>query len=463
MLMKKCVLLLFVVSFSRQILSQQENLQELLYRKQYSQIVSLSDQLQAADSADYQIMYLTGQAYEGLLRYRDAYRFYLHCLTIDSTQTELLNAAARMAANLGKAGDAEFYFLKIWASDTTDFYANYQLARFYVQIGNDEKAVAYYEYLLEQDPDNPTLLRAIGDCFYRLDDRFSATEAYWFAFQNNKENAGLASTLVNALLPLPYEDTIEKALEVCDTALFYNPGNLKLLQNRGTALFTAKKYAEADTVFSMLLEQGDSAYYNLKYAGFSKYYAGQFMNALEPLEKAYLEDESAVDVCLFLGSTLGRTGENKRAYMFFNQVEELMKPNPVYVNLLMEFRGAAYYRDGRYNEASPLFYQLWQTNKRSDLLQNIWYCHANKAVSTLSNDDERARSMFVNVLFASELIDRKNDYQLNPYTLNSVRARLEQFRDEMFFRSMNEYPMIAPDNKKSTITAERLQELIQQL
>ena len=461
--MKRITFLLTLLFFSGIAVSQQENLQDLLNRKLYNQIVAAAAQYTEVDSADYQTMYITGQAYEGLLKYRDAYRFYQHCLSKDSTITELLTAAARMAANLGKAGDAESYFLKIWDSDSTDFYANYQLARFYVQIGNDEKAIDYFEYLLEQDPDNPALLRSLGDCFYRLEDRFSAAEAYWFAFQNNKENAGLASTLVNALLPLPLEDTIDKALEVCDTALVYNTGNLKLLQNRGTALFTAKRYAEADTVFSMLLAEGDSSYYNLKYTGFSKYYAGQFLNALEPLEKAYLEDVSAVDVCLFLGSTAGRTGDNKRAHELFNQVEESLKPNPAFVNLLMEFRGSTYYREGRYQEASSLLYPLWQINKRGDLLQYIWYCHGNKEVDKLSNDDERARSMFVNVLFATELIARKNNIQINPTTLTFVRTQLEKFRDEMFFRSMTEYPMIAPDNKRSTVTAERVQELIRQL
>ena len=461
--MRKIFFLFVLLSCPWMAKSQQENLQDLLNRKQYNQIISFAAQFAAADSSDFQTMYLTGQAYEGLLKYRDAYRYYQHCLTIDSTQTELLYTAARVAANLGMANDAEAYFLKIWASDTTDFYANYQLARFYAQIGNDGKAIEYYEYLLEQDSDNPALLRAIGDCFYRLNQRFDAAEAYWFAFQNNRENAGLASTLVNSLLPLPYEDTFDKALEVCDTALFYNPGNWKLLQNRGTVFFTAKRYAEADSVFSMLLVLGDSSYYNLKYGGFSKYYAGQYMNAIEPLEKAYIEDETAADVCLFLGSVLGRTGERKRAYELFDQVEELLQPNPAFINLLMEFKGSTFYRDSRYREASALLYPLWEKTNRSDLLSNIWYCHGNTEVSKLSNDHERARSMFVNVLFATEWTNRKNDNQINSVTVNNVRSQLEQFRNEMFFRSMNTHPMIAPDNKKSTITAERLLELIQKL
>jgi hypothetical protein len=68
--MKKSLLLLLIVSFSLPIQSQQENLQELLNRKQYNQIITYAAQYTAADSSDYQTMYLAGQAYEGLLKYR---------------------------------------------------------------------------------------------------------------------------------------------------------------------------------------------------------------------------------------------------------------------------------------------------------------------------------------------------------------------------------------------------------
>ena len=457
--MKKIILLLSVISFSWVAKSQQENLQELLNRKQYDQIVLYANQFQFPDSSDFQTMYSIGLAYEGLLKYHDAYRFYQYCLSLDSTQVDLLYAAARMAANLGKTEDAENHFLTIWESDSTNFYANYQLARFYVQSEDDEQAIVYYEYLLERDPNNPILLKTIGDCYYRLNDRFSAAEAYWFAFQNNKENAGLASTLVNTLLPLPLDDVLENALEVCDTALIYNPENKKIIQNKGTVLFTAKRYMEADSVFSVLLEQGDSSYYNLKYGGFSKYYASKYMDSIEPLEKALLEDETAIDVCLFLGSALGRTYDRKSAYKLFDRAEELMQLNPAYLHLLTEFRGTTFYRDGRFNEASVLLYPLWQMNKRSDLLDIIWYCHGNTNVNNIKDDAERERSMFVNVLWATEFERSPNDSKTERQKF--VREQLGRFKEEMFFRGMKDYQMIAPDNKKSVILAARLDELIQ--
>jgi len=457
--------LLLLISCSGVAQSQQESLQKLLNRKQYNQVVSFAEQLQAPDSSDFQTMYIIGQAYEGLQKYRDAYRFYQHCLTLDSIQTELLYANGRMAANLGKVDQAESYFLKIWETDTTDFYANYQLARFYVQIGNDKKAIVHYEYLLEYDPNNTVFLRAVGDCYYRINERFNAMEAYWFAFQNNKENAGLASTLVSALLPLTLIDKLDRVLAVCDTALIYNPGNANILQHKGFAFYTERRYAEADSIFSYLIAQGDSSFYNVKFGGSSKYYAGKHMDAIELLEVAYMEDDTDIEVCMLLGSALGRTYDRKRAIQLFDRVEELMQPNPGLVNLLKQFRADTHYRTGQYREAGVIFYQLWTSDQRSDILLNLWDCYGRRDVNQLQNDDERARSMFVNVLVATER-QRFQNYDRNTttyHTLTFVRSQLVKFREEMFFRGIKEHPMIAPDNKRSTVTEARLQELIQQL
>jgi tetratricopeptide (TPR) repeat protein len=464
--MKKIVVLLILASFSWMAKSQQENLQELLNRKQYNQIVLYVDQLQASDSSDFQTMYVIGQAYEGLLRYRDAYRYYQHCLMLDTKHVELLNTTGRMAANLGKINEAEDYFLKIWETDTADFYANYQLARFYAQSGNDLQAASYYEYLLEQDPNNPALLRAAGDCYSRMNDKSSAVILYGLAFQNNKENAGLASTFINTILPLPDEEKIEKALAVCDTALYYNPGHITLLQNKGMTFFTGRKYAQADSVYSILLAQGDSSFNTVKYCGSSRYHTGKTMNAIEPLEKAHFLDPTDVEVCLLLGSALGRTYDRKRALDLFEWVETFLLPQNqaygaylAYTDLLLQFRAETFTRDGRRNEAAAIYYQQWLTSKRSDKLYQIWTQYGFSDLSRLENDDVRARSLFICVLIATDQNTQKNNSGWGP----SVRRQLVAFREDMFFRGIKEHPMIAPDNKRSTMTEVRLQELIKQL
>ena len=218
--------------------AQEFNWQDLVNRKQYAAVIAHADSLTLADSSNYEIMNAIGQAYEGMLRYQKAYDYYRLCFSMDTTNLDILNILARTATNLGRAEDAERYFHQVLSADSSNFYANYQLARLYFQLGEYEKAVDAYEKLQAQNEDNTVLYRAIGDCYTRMEQYPSATTAYFQAYNLNRENAGLAVALVNSLYRMGASspDYISEGIEICDPALFYNPGNGQLLRRNGLGL-----------------------------------------------------------------------------------------------------------------------------------------------------------------------------------------------------------------------------------
>ncbi|MDR0430273.1 MAG: tetratricopeptide repeat protein [Tannerellaceae bacterium] len=439
--------------------TQDYNLRELLTRKQYATIIEHAGNLSIADSADYQTMNIIGQAYEGMLRYRDALRYYEHCHAMDTGNIDMLNTLARTAVNLGKATEAKQYFRKVLVADSTDFYANYQLARLYYQLGEYEEALEKYQYLLEQDENNPTLLKNEADCFVRLEMPLPAISSYFQAYSLNRENASLGSTLINAMLRIG-GDFAAEALAVCDTVLSYNPGNRLLEQNKGMALYMNKKYVEADTLYSVLMEKGDSSYLTLKYGGASRYYAGQYFRSVEPLEAAYEKDTTSVEVCLLLGSALGKTFDRKRAYVLLDKAEEEMKPSPFLLNQLMLFRAETLQKDGRFDGAMPLYYQLWKDNPlRMDLLWRISTMYYVSDQADYQNEDTRQRGLFIYTLYASEFLKSGED----PVQLLFIRKLLESFYEDAFFRNVAELPMMAPDGKKSKISVIDLRSIINQI
>lgn len=141
------------------------------------------------------------------------------------------------------------------------------------------------------------------------------------------------------------------ALQICDTALFYNPDNRQIRQSQGMALYMTKNYLKADTVYTGLLAEGDSSFLNLKYAGAARYMSGHALDAVEPLGFAYDIDSTDVETVLLYGASLGKTYDRQRAYQLFDQAEECMKPKSFFVNLLTTFRGSTLERDGRFKEA----------------------------------------------------------------------------------------------------------------
>jgi tetratricopeptide (TPR) repeat protein len=453
------VILSAILCFSFSGEAQDTSLQTLADRKQYTAVIQYAGHLSAADSADYTTMNAIAQAYEGLLNYRNAFRYYQYCLQMDTTNADMLNALARIATNLGKASDAEYYFRKVLATDSANFYANYQLARLYYQLGNYEMALEKYNYLLEQNEDNPTLLRNRGDCYTRMENPFAAIISYFHAYSLNRENAGLGSTLINAMLRAGGDFTAE-ALAVCDTALSYNPGNRLLEQNKGMAFYLNKKYAEADTLYADLVAKGDSSYLTLKYGGASHYYAGQYMRSIEPLEAAYLKDTTSVEVCLLLGSALGKTYDRQRAYLLLNKAEEGMKPEPFLLNQLTLFRAETLQRDMRFQEAIALYYQLWKANpSRLDPLWRISSMTFRSNQSEYENDNLRQRGLFNQVMYATEFLKSGGD----TVQLLIIRKLLESFYEDAFFRTVTELPMTAPDGKKSNISVIDLRSLINQI
>jgi tetratricopeptide (TPR) repeat protein len=457
--------LFIIVSFCfciSAVVAQYSEWRDLLDKKQFGDVITQAGGLQPADSADFSKMYLLGQAYEGLLKYKEAYDCYKRCYTSDTTQTDLLNTLARVSNYIGKVKESEKYYKQVLRYDSADFYANYQLARLYVQVGNNREGMKYYNYLLEKDSGNPVILRAKGDCYTRMDSLFPAMVCYHEAYYKNVENAPLAMLLVNTLLNLHHpllNDFAGEAMFVCDTALFYHPEDRGLRQKKAMIYYVKKDYVRSDSIYTQLLSEQDSSYITLKYCGCARYYSGKWDDAVEPLEKAFERDSSAYDVCLLLGASIGRTYDIKQAFQYFDKAEKLMEPDEYWSDILIQFRAEMFVKTGSCNKGAELYYRLWKKEKKQlSWLQNIQYCYARKNMEEMS-DEDRQRSLFITYLYASEISEKqKKTEQLNQYMY--LRFALEKFDEEMFFRGVDHLPMLSPDNRKNTLSKEKLKELL---
>jgi len=439
---------------------------DYIENKQFEKVISAAGELQPTDSTDYSKLYLIGQAYEGLLKYKEAYNCYRQCYLLDSTHIDMLNTLARIAAGLGKMQEAERYYQRVLESDSTNFYANYQLARLYVSLERYTQGLYYFGLLLENDSTNAIILRAIGDCFKSLGFLESALEYYREAYYANIENASLASLLINTLLTLnnPMEnDYSSEALVICDTALLYNPGHKTLRQNKAMTYYVKNEFVKSDSMYTSLLEDKDSSYITLKYCGCARYYARKWFDAIEPFELAFDIDPTALDVCILLGSALGKTYDPAQAAQLFNKAESLMEPNPYWNEKLMQFRAELYVKTGERNKGAELYYQLWKNEEKLEkqlpwlqLIQRSYF------LEDKMSDEDRQRCLFINYLYASELLKSRKSSEMTR-ELSYLHTVLKKFEEEMFFRSVTSLPMISPDNKKNTLTIEKLKELTKKL
>lgn len=456
----KFSLLLFLCALSHWGQAQNFTLQELVNKKQFQEVIARADSLAPADSADYATMSAVGQAYEGMLRYKDAFACYLHCYHMDTTSYDALGSVARMAMNLGKASVAQECFQKVLQKDSADFFANYQLGRLYAQLGDYENAIRRFDVLRNQDTTviNPVIYRNIADCYMKMNSIGAATICYFQAYDANRENAGLAGALVNCLLRQGGPNVLD-AIQICDTALYYNPGNRSLMGNKAMAYYMNKQYEKSDSIYEILLAGKDSSFLTLKYGGASRYLSGRAFDAIPLLEKAYRRDTMDVETNLLLGAALGKTYDRKRAFELFDRADQLMQPNEALSNMLLVSRGETLWADGQERKADALFYKAWLENKdRLDFLFRIDGQYPNWGAA-YKTDERRSRALFIKNLFLNEcFLTRRKTKGFHTY-----RYFLQYMYEDAFFQSKNELVMIAPDGKKSKLAVEDLKKLIDRL
>lgn len=455
----KFSLILFLCICSLAGLAQNATFQELVNKKQFDVVIARADSLTPADSADYAIMSAVAQAYEGMLRFKDAYTCYKHCLSMDTTNVDALNALARASQNYGKVGEAKRCYLKVLETDTLNFYANLQLARLYYQLGEYGESMEYYNTLNEIEYNNPILITGLADCHMKRNtgpNTLIAVSLYMEALKLNPENTRIASSLINTLMAI---NDPKGALAVCDTALFYNSENRSVRQSQGMALYMVRDFVRADSAYSCLLAEGDSSFLTCKYTGASRYMAGQPMDAIEPLQLAYEMDTTDVETTLLLGGALGKTYDRKRAYELYDQAEKNMQPKPFLLDMLFTFRTETYKRDGRFLEAYAMYYDAWKKNpKRLDLLGKI-SMHYGNSIQEYANEEERQRGLFIKNLYIKELLKKgepiKYGFVYRPFLISMY--------EDAFFRNVDALPMLAPDGRKSKLPVTELHALIDQL
>lgn len=451
------LLFLCVLPFTGQ--AQSSALQELVNNKQYILAAARADSLTHADSTDYTTMSAIGQAYEGLMRYKEAYLCFRHCLMMDTTNVDALNAVARSAANFGKIAEAKRCYRKVLETDSLNYYANLQLARLHYQLGDYGQATEYYHVLSSIEGENPSILTGLADCHIKRGgpNTLIALELYGRALELNPENVRTASSLINILLQM---GDGKGALQVCDTALFYNPDNRQIRQSKGMALYLTKKYSDADSIYTNLLAEGDSTYLNLKYAGAARYMSGHALDAVEPLEEAFGLDTTDVETILLYGATLGKTYDRQRAYQLFDLAEETMQPKRFYVNLLTSFRADALQRDGRFNDAEKIYYAAWkndpeQLNFLSEISRHYWDLDPELA----KNETRLQKALFGKYTYLTAYIKAAKPMK----EMYSYRPFFEKVCEDAFFKSQTELTMLAPDGKKSKVSVDDLQALIKRI
>ena len=440
---------------------------ELLYSGQHKELIQLiqneiPDQNITGDTAC-----TLAQASEGLLKYRQAYTYYGRWLSHDSTSVEALNATARMALQLGRIQEGEELYLKSYTIDSMNFNSGLQLAKLYYQLRDFDKAYRYYYALLLQDTTNISLLTSVGDCLYEMGNPYSVN-FYMEALDLNKENVPLSIKLINNMLDLRNQAPVymDISMNVCDTALVYNPNNHSLLRSKGVIHYLRKEYHPCDSIMSNLIAEGDSTLMNFRYVSLAKYNDNLFFDALPYMEHYYQNDTTNMEALMLLGVSLGRTYDRRRALYLFDQVEKKLQPPEELLENLSIQRGKVHQANGpaSTNVAANYYWQAYLYDGRNrlsalSLLKDL-YGYINRTQLEEADSKRYAQILFANVAYLKEvqqnLEESKNENRIN---ISTAKHSLSLFLEDMLFLDVNRLLMELPDGKTEWVTLEELERL----
>jgi tetratricopeptide (TPR) repeat protein len=189
--------------------------------------------------------------------------------------------------------DAESYYQRAYAIDTTNQTILFNMAGINLRRGNFLKAELYYKQIVSKDTGNFTVYKQLASLSERKNDTVSAINYYEHANKINPNDVDIATSLADFYTTLKHFD---KALNVLNKAAVGDPDNIFILFSTVKLTYSESKWAETAEVCNRLIRMDAAnaeiltklgiAYYNLKnYACGAETFAG--LKGIEQTEYSF--------------------------------------------------------------------------------------------------------------------------------------------------------------------------------
>lgn len=452
--------------------SSDQSLDKLMTENRYYEVLKHTDSLVRSGIHTSAVYSRAGKANEKIMRYNDARCYYKKWLELDSMNLTARASVAYMTNLAGHTDEAIRLYEQLIESDSLNFDINYQLARIYQQNKKTLKAIAVYTRMWMRDTNNITLLKRLGDCYVDAGLPEAAVSCHDRAFGFDPRNAGQAVKTVNLiLLNRDYFDNfIEKVTAIVDTALLYSPESVTLLQSKGLVEYMNNHFKSCDTIFTRLIEKGDSSKVNFKLQGLARYADKKFYNALKPLEvsDSMFQDQKGnrtdMEIALKYGECLGRYGRGSQALQVFDEIERQLIPDSSFFSQLNLMRGMAFANMGQYTNARKYYWRAYKFNEgnKQAVVNLVSLCYnivLDDEERKSASENEIKKALYTHILFLRKVKDLNMDDENSMH--QSSREVLTKELELMFFKSDKNLQIMDWDGQKYIYTADELKRIIE--
>lgn len=349
------------------ILTAQTNtsLQEAMANYDYETALTLISQ----EKATLPLLYQKGKALKGLGRNAEALGVFQEIIRNDSLQLRSYLEAAECNKALAKYEQALDNYRHAIHLNPQHKYARMQYISLLLALKRYHESLAESESLAQQDSSAYVLhLRAesMERCATNAD-IMQVINAYRDIQERYPDDYLSAAKLGNIYIAgQQYKDAID-ITEQYRTNI--DSTNMAINRINAQAYCLNQNYPVAINRYEQLLQEGDSTFQTLFYAGISYYATNQFYEVHDLLEKALQEDPTNINVLYYLGRACAKTSWKEEGIEHLEHAIQLSTPNDsvmsrLYVGLADCYKMAHKYKEQaealikQYNEYDPQKHHL---------------------------------------------------------------------------------------------------------
>ncbi len=225
----------------------------------------------------------------------------------------------------GKLSEAEGYYSRILAQDTTELPALFSLAGINQAKGNFVRASGYYKTILAIDSNNFSVYR-------QLSDMIEASEGLLFAApylaKANFLNPLDGDVAYNYSKILKSAKQYKLAEEVLDIAIAADSTNLILLRGKAELAFAVDKWPVVIEICNKLITEGDQGVHILKMLGEAYYSSKKYAMAIEIFQGMEQNLQQSESTLYFIAMSYKALENYPKAIEYFNKtLKESISPN----------------------------------------------------------------------------------------------------------------------------------------
>ena len=303
----------------------------LLLNQYYTEAIDLLEQLAEKDTTSPVIYFKLGQAYSGLMKYKEAFRVYNRANELDPENRQILYALGETCISLGALNKATQCYFSILMNESDQVKAYLKLGYIYQKQKEYLRALGIYFPVLGLDPDNFVAYNEMGKCYQNLNQYPEAIWYYEKALSINPLDITLYSLIGNLYIKMEkYPD----AIGILNRGLESDSLQANLLKLKSFAHLKNHENEKAVEGFEKLIALGDSSLFVAKHLGLSYIGTEQYNSAIPLLEQVFKNDSTDYENCYFLATAYSGDYQKIKAQKYFFRTIDLLQPDSILLSLI---------------------------------------------------------------------------------------------------------------------------------